>query len=259
MSSDQVTGRTEEELEEMREQYDKEKPFDVQYCLAPIPRQPDSYDGPQRYCINREVMEVGSTYKCKHHGGHLDTDNLVDAPPDSQFKHGLYATRKWLMRNFDEKDEALYNWIVKSYPESYDINIEEDPVAAYDVHRVAVEIVRAEKGRGYILDEGEVQEKDRYTDDGQIVIDEHGEVVTEKSAHYLADVLHKQDNKVTKLHKALGITREQRLRREKKDETVQALTEGFSKLGDAFLRRDDTDYDPSEEPWKEEDTDNDET
>jgi hypothetical protein len=250
MASQEVSGRTAEELEDLRENKTHHMPFEEKYCLAKIPRQPDDYDGPPRYCCSMNVNKIGSSYRCKHHGGagHGNPENME---PGANMSHGLHATQDNLRKNFDDKDWALYEWITDTYPEAYDIDIESDPMAAYDIHRLASEIVRAERGRGHVIKEGEVHEQDRYSSEGALIIDDRGDVVTEKSAHYLADMLHKQDNKVTKLEKTLGITRRQRMKRDEKQDTVEALTKGFAELGDAFLRREDKDYDPDDEPWEE--------
>lgn len=254
MASQEVTGATREELEEKRKSWkggELNQPFDRAHCLCPINKQPDDYDGPQRYCtLNRNVLRTmtGKT-RCDYHRGpasaHRNLDKLAN------MKHGMHATREHLVEDFDEKDQALYDWIIETWPDAYDINFEEDPQAQYDFHRLAAEIVRAERGRGYLIEEGEVKEQKVYGDDG-VVIDENGEVVTEKSEHYLAQMLHRQDNKISDIEKELGITRKERLRQDSQDDAVEAF-KTFAELGGAFLDKESKDYDPEDEPWAEDD------
>jgi hypothetical protein len=166
----------------------------------------------------------------------------------------MYASRDNLVNDFDDKDRALYDWVIQSYIDKYDINPEENPSDGYDLHRLATEIVRAERGRGHIIEEGEVHENEVTDEEGQIVINSDGDVHTEKSQHYLHDMLYRQDNKITKLEKELGITRKERERRSSADNAVDAIKQ-FSDIGAAFLDREDTDYDPDGEPWNESDSD----
>jgi hypothetical protein len=249
MAKFKVSGKTQDEIDERRESYTGDEPFEERYCLAKIPHQPDDYDGPDRFCLNTETYQLGSNQLCKYHGGKgsINVDNL---DPLAAMTHGMRASRSNLIKDFDEKDQALYHWITSQYPEQYDIDLAEDPNAAYDVHRLAAEIVRAERGRGYTIAEGEVQEEPIRNDEGQIVLDENGQIVTEKSQHYLSDMMHKQDNKISKLQKQLGITRKEQLRQDSTDEAVEVI-KGFSELGEAFLKRGDSDYDPDDAPWEQ--------
>lgn len=267
MAKDDLNGRLQKTIDAMREEWEEHceeskfptedlPDFEDKYCLAKIPRQPEEYTGPPRYCISRNVKKVGSAYRCKHHGGCVTPRpwNLTDGNV-TNMKHGMHATVKNLMEDFDDKDEALYNWVVEEYPEAYDINIEEDPQSAYDLHRLAVEIVRAERGRGHLIEEGEVHEREIRDDEGKIVIDENGEIETEKSEHYLSGMLSRQDNKITKLEKELGISRKERLKRDTQDEAAETIAKGLGELGKAFIDKESKDYDPDEKPWKE-DSDN---
>lgn len=254
MATQEVSGATQEEVDEKRANFDgTEDEWQQKYCLAKIPHQPEDYDGPPRYCQNTDTNKLGSNYLCKFHGGAREDDfeDIIEnnLTPLGNMKHGMKATLKNLVKDFDEKDKALYNWITESYPEAYDIDLEQDPASAYDLHRLAAEIVRAERGRGYLIREGEVKEEPVRNEEGRVVVDEHGEMVTEKSSHYLAQMMKDQDNKITKLEKELGITRKEQLRQDQSNEAVEALTKGFTELGAAFLQRDEKDYDPDDEPW----------
>lgn len=259
MAKREITGATEAEIAAKRKSFEgSEEEWQQKYCLSKIPRQPEDYDGPPRFCQNTDTHKLGSNYRCKYHGGGREDDFEEDTKrltPLGNMKHGMKATRENLIADFDEKDEALYDWIMETYPEAYDIDFEEDPSSMYDLHRLAAEIVRAERGRGYLIREGEVKEDPVRNDEGRVVIDEDGEVVTEKSSHYLAQMMKDQDNKITKLEKELGITRKEQMRQDTSDDAVEALTKGFTELGAAFLQRDEKDYDPDETPWEEDDGD----
>lgn len=253
MARQKVTGKTQQEIDALREEYNPSEhdgiPFHRKYCLAEIPQQPEDYDGPVRFCTLQQYLhDMGDTRICKFHGGAGDTDGLDKL---GNMKHGMYATRENLVEDFDNKDQALYDWIIEEWPTAYDIDLENDPNAAYDFHRLAAEIVRAERGRGHLIREGEIHEQERVSDEGNVVVDDSGEVVTEKSEHYLAQMLHRQDSKVSSLEDNLGITRKERLRQDSTDDAVEAI-KGFAELGTQFLSRDDGDYDPDDKPWEDE-------
>lgn len=251
MAKQEVSGRTKEGIQELRDVHRKSEPFEDTYCLAKIPHQPEDYDGPVRYCANPRVKEIGDAYLCKYHGGagSLNTQNLDKLAP---MKHGMRAELDHLVEDFDEKDQAIYDWITGTWPQAYDIDLDEDPQAQYDFHRLAAEIVRAERGRGYLIREGEITEQEKYNEEGRIVVDENGEVVTEKSQHYLADMMHKQDNKISSIEKELGISRKERKRQSSTDSAVEAI-KGFAEVGSAFIDRDSKEFDPDDEPWEDSD------
>lgn len=264
MASFEVTGATSEEVEKARQDWnERDRPtrgpgpgrrdFDDAHCLAKIPRQPDDYDGPTRYCMSDNTEQMGSSWRCKHHGGagNVNLDNL-DKPHLAAMKHGMNATREHLVDDFDDKDEALYDFIVDNYVEAYDIDIESDPSAAYDLHRLAAEIVRAERGRGFLLDEGEVNETPVRNEEGRVVVDDNGEVVTEKSEHYLAKMMHRQDKKISNLESELGVSRKERLKHDQADNAVEAF-KNFAEVGQTILDRESRNFDGDEEPWKEDD------
>ena len=258
MALQKLTGATNAELQEMRAEFDgSDEEFEEKYCLAKIPRQPPDYSGLPRYCKSQNTIATGEQYLCPNHGGKTPDEVVNDntnLEPLASMKHGLYATREHLVKDFSQKDRSLYEWVVSTYDDAYNIDAESDPQAAYDLHRLATEIVRAERGRGHLISEGEVNEDPIRDDEGRIVIDEQGEIETEKSQHYLAEMMYRQDNKITKLEKELGISRKERRKHEQGDDAIKALKD-FSELGSAFLQRDETDYDPQKAPWAGEDED----
>lgn len=252
MASFEVTGKTAEETARRRKEHDEKYPndnFDKKYCLAKIPVQPEDYDGPPRFCFDRKTKAIGSNWRCKHHGGagHSNPENMDKL---ANMTHGMDALRKHIRQSFDEKDAAIYEWIVTDYPEAYDINIEQSPADAYDIHRLAVEIVRAERGRGYLIDEGEVHEEEVRGEDGAVVVDNSGNVVTSKSQHYLARMLKDQDSKITSLQKELGITRKERQRANQTDDAVDVM-KNFTEVGAAILNREENEYSSDDAPWED--------
>lgn len=244
-----VTGRTAEGVEERREEWNDlhpDEPFENHFCLAKIPNQPVDYEGPQRYCMQTSVNKIGDNYICKHHGGagRTNTEKIKD---ENEFKHGLCATQQNLIDDFDENDWALYDWVIDSHTKYYDLRPASDPGTAYDLHRLAVEMVRAERGRSYAIENGEVEENPVKDENGQIVI-ENGKVVTEKSENALTGMLRTQDNKITKLKKELGITRKERERSEEKD-VASEIIKDFTELGSSFVDPEDHEFEPNSEKW----------
>lgn len=253
MASQEVTGQPRHEIEERRQAWNEshDREYSESHCLAKIPKQPEDYDGPVRFCtLHRDLSELGDTVRCKHHGGagHGNPENMEKL---AAMTHGMHAARDHLVEDFSEKDEALYDWVTGTFPDAYDIALEDDPQAKYDLHRLAAEIVRAERGRGFLIEEGEITEREIRDDEGRVVIDDTGEVVTEKSEHYLAQMMHRQDKKISDLEKELGITRKERLRHDQTDDAVDAI-KTFAQLGGNFINRDDEEYDPGDEPWDDE-------
>jgi hypothetical protein len=245
MAKKSVSGKTKEELDELRKEFEnspasEEKTFEEAYCLAKIPRQPDDYDGPERYCVLRRVKENG---RCKFHGGE-GYGNPENLDPLANMKHGMYATEENLMKDFDEKDRALYNWVLTAYPEAYDIDLTEDPSSHHDLRILAIEMVRSERGYGHIIKEGEKMEKPVRNAEGELVVDSDGEVVTEDSEHYLAGMMNRQNNLLIKIKKSLGITRKQRLEREETEEGTEVI-ETIAEIGSEVIDSDAKEYDPT--------------
>lgn len=266
MARNSVSGRTKAQLADMRREWldeGRDKDFDEHYCLAKIPRQPEDYDGPPRFCVSHNTRPVGDNWLCKHHGGAKGSVAGEPRPEEegkeldrkynpANMKHGMKAARENLVDDFDDKDLAIYDWVVDKFSDAYDLNPEADPAVALDLHRLAAEVVRGERGRGVLLEEGEVQEKPIKDEDGVIVTDNQGNVKTEKSQHYLADMMHRQDNKITKLEKSLSITRKERLKRDSEADRSEAIKE-LAQIGKGFLDRESKEYDPQDKPWESDD------
>lgn len=259
MAKFEVTGLTKKELAERRETYearrerrgetDERPPFDERFCLWKIPRQPEDYEGPPRYCtkIAYKELESGRPICDIHYKPNFQTprpENL-DNPRTASMTHGMTAELKSLRQDLSEKDRALYDWIVERYSDAYDLDLSADPAVAVDLHRLAMEIVRAERGRGHLIEEGEVHEKKIRDDEGHFVVDENGKVVTEKSEHYLAQMMHRQDKKITDLHRELLVSRRERSKHDTADEAVEGI-KSFAEIGAQILDRDDKEYDPDD-------------
>lgn len=200
MASKGVTGKTEKELAEMRADFGQRPrsehyEFEECYCLAKIPKQPEDYDGPARYCSSTNLKSNG---RCKNHGG------CVEPRPEyleklANLKHGMYATDDHLRETMNEREEELYEWVL-SWPEAYNIDIEADPSAAHDFQTLATEIVREARGKDYILRNSEIREKGVYLPDGT-------RVETEELPNTLNEAMASQVRLIQKIKDSLGITR----------------------------------------------------
>ena len=235
MASNEVTGKTAEQVRDRRAEF-SEKPrgqiydFEDCFCLAKIPRQPDDYDGPDRYCFSRTLD--ADTKICKHHGGAGDPSKLEKL---ANMKHGFHATREHLKEDFSDADQDLYDWVVESWPEAYEVDISEDPLAEYEFHALAVEIVRAERAEGFLIKEGE--------DNVKKVFGPTGEVEYEKVPHYLSDMLQRQRKLIMKMEDNLGISRKKRLANETAKDATEAF-KSFAEVGASLINDADTEYDP---------------
>jgi hypothetical protein len=235
MASFKVTGKTSDELRKERSAFKETSrgeiyDFEDCYCLQTIPCQPDDYDGPDRYCFATDVDYKSKV--CKHHGGSGRPENL---DPLANMKHGFHATRENLKSDFDEADQDLYDWIVETWPEAYDIDVSEDPLAQYEFHALAMEIVRAERGEGFIISEGE--------DNVKKVFGPNGEVEHEKVPHYLADMIQRQRKLIMKMEDNLCISRKKRLANETAQDATEAF-KSFAEVGASLINDGDEEYDP---------------
>ncbi|QSG06385.1 hypothetical protein [Halapricum desulfuricans] len=236
MATKEVTGKTKAELQEMRREF-RNKPasewydFEDRFCLAKIPRQPEEYDGPTRYCVSRNVKKNGL---CKFHGG-ATTPTLENLDPLANMKHGMNAKRENLIKDFSDADRDLYNWIVEEWPTAYDVNLDDDPLARYEFHALAVEIVRAERAEGFLIREGEDNQKKVFGPDGSV----HYEDVP----HYLADMLQRQRKLIMRMEDNLGISRKKRMQNEQAQDATDVM-KSFAEVGASLISDADSDFDP---------------
>lgn len=177
MAAGELTGATPDEVKSLQGEYyntplyeDHGIPFEVAYCLTAIGKQPDEYDGPQRFCQRRASKrddydghphdEAAYAPSCPFHGGTNDAENHNDNlihPALAAIKHGVYAKDEHLMMDFDDDEQTLYDSIVEDWPKIYDWPSEDEDPARYRLLRIAARnIVREERASDYIDDEGEV-------------------------------------------------------------------------------------------------------
>ena len=244
MATQEVTGKTKTELRELRREFEQSNrgqiyDFEDCFCLAKIPRQPEDYEGPPRYCASRNLNH--KTKICKFHGGagRPNPDNLE---PLANMKHGMNAKRENLIKDFSDADRQLYDWIVEEWPEAYDVNLDDDPLAAYEFHALAVEIVRAERAEGFLIREGEDNQKKVFGPDGSV----HYEDVP----HYLADMLQRQRKLIMRMEDNLGISRKKRMQNEQAQDATEVM-KSFAEVGASLISDADADYDPDE--WNPDD------
>lgn len=258
MAQGEVTGATPREVEVMREDYQSttlsEKydiPFEVAYCLAEIGKQPEEYDGPQRYCQNRAAKRdewnghahVEKAYGacCNFHGGasadHGVSDNLEN-PKTVAIRHGAYAKDEHLQMDFNEAEQELYDSIMNDWPEIYKWPSEsEDPARYRILRRVAVNEVRSIREEEY-LDGQEVIMEPITNDDGQVVDEREVENPLAREYRLLM-------SEVTNQMKELGLTPKER----QKMDTLSAQEDkddALSDIANDAIHGDDQEYDPDQ-------------
>ncbi len=233
MASNEVTGKTKTELRDMRRAYDHPYiDFEDKFCLAKIPRQPEDYNGPPRYCTSQNVKKNG---RCKHHGG-KNVPRLENLDKLANLKHGMYAKDEHLRESMSNREEELYDWVL-SWPYAYGIDLEEDPSAAHDFQTLAIEIVREARGKDYQLRHGEVTQKAVYLPDGQ-------QIDSENVPEALTEVMQSQVRLIQKIKDSLGITRKQQMKDEKAESASELMDDIVGVMGNLVGEKDG--YDPDE-------------
>lgn len=255
MASEEVTGSTPEELEERAKQYyDRCKhaasgvSFEEAICLLEIPRQPDDYEGPTRYCTQFCVKlgEHEFAPKCRFHGG-ANTSETADWEPHPEnfvhnnkpayIKHGMYTSDEHLKEFLDEKEKKLHDRIL-SWAEVYGFSEEEDPGSYQMLRTLAIEEVRKAKSAEYLLDKGETDQKPVF--DGQGNLREHEDV-----SNALSEEHQKQVKLTIKLMKELGITPKERAKMGK-DEADASASEALAEVAKQALDPDGGEYNPED-------------
>lgn len=256
MAAGEVTGKTESGLETLQGQYyntpkyDEEgTDFDTAYCLANIGKQPEEYDGPQRYCVNRAArLEDGShSHSCNFHGSMLDTDCGNDnLTPLGSIKHGMHATNEHLEEVFSEKDQQLYDWVM-SWAGTYGWpSRDEDPSRYDDLESIAVNRVRIARSNKFILDEGEMKREEIY--------DENGNLREVDNAHALSEDVRLKRKLITDLKKELGLTPKAKSKMSTDEKTANAAEELAEVAGEVVLSGSDNGFDPNDEMFEDEST-----
>jgi hypothetical protein len=250
MAAGEITGRDESGIDELREQYrqspkftEKGIPFDVAYCLNRIGKQPDEYDGPQRYCANRVARPDDGSHAhcCNFHGGkkNPDTSQLEKL---AATKHGMYSTKEHLKEVFTEEDEALYEFVM-GWADAYDWpSREEDPSRYDDLETIAVNRVRVARSNKYILEEGELKRQEVY--------DENGNLIEQDDQHALSEDVRLKRKLILDVKKELGLTPKSRSRMNTDEKTAGAAEQIADVASEAVLGE-SGEYDPDSDIFDE--------
>lgn len=258
MAQEEITGGTAQDVAELRFKY-KDTPkykktgvsFDTAYCLTAIGKQPDEYNGPQRYCVNRvsRLEDGGHAHRCRFHGGNCNADGNTDnleKPGLAALKHGMYATDEHLQEAFTEADQELYDFIM-SWADAYGWPDKSEDPARYDIlEQLAVERVRAARSEEYVLEQGEIQEQEIFDDQGQV-----HEIEDENT---LTEALRLQRKLILDLMKELGLTPKEQNRMGAEESKVNAVEQLAEVAAEAVVGGDDDGFDP-DDPVFEEDGD----
>lgn len=262
MASQELTGATPEEVATLEGEYyntpqfqNHRIPFDVAYCLNPIARQPDDYDGPQRYCKRRaakkddEDFEGVSTDKaafavcCHSHGGDVEkaghqSKEYLEDPATAAITHGAYAEDEHLKMDFDDHEQNLYDEIMEDWPEIYNWPPKsEDPARYRILRRVAVNEVRSLREEDY-LDNHEVHDEPVFDDQGV-------EVGHKDTENPLAREYRLLMSEVTGQMKELGLTPKEQARQETNEKQSNAV-EAISEMAAEAVTNSDTEYNPDQ-------------
>jgi hypothetical protein len=259
MAAGEITGADESELQEMEaEHYESPLyenhsiPFEVAYCLKSIGKQPEEYDGPQRYCKRRAAKKDDydghkfdkAAYAgfCKFHGGNMEkvgkeNTHFLENRCTAAITHGAYADNENLKMDFDEHEQELYDEIMEDWPEIYDWPPQsEDPARYRILRRVAVNEVRALREEDY-LDDNEVHQEPVFDDQGV-------EVGYKDAENPLAREYRLLMSEVTDQMRELGLTPKER----QKMDTLESQADKDDAItrvaGDALDG--DEEYDPSQ-------------
>lgn len=260
MAAGELTGASPSEVKSMEGEYynspqylNHDIPFEVAYCLRKIGKQPDDYDGPQRFCKRRAAKKDDDDYEgsskdeaafavcCHSHGGdlekqgHQQEDHLGDSRTVA-ITHGMHAQDDNLKMNFDDAEQKLYDSIMEGWPEIYDWpSQEEDPARYRILRRVAVNEVRSVRAEDYIDEEGEVHIKEIPTENGV----QEEEVENPISREYRLLM-----SEITNQLRELGLTPKER---QKMDtlESQENKDDNLAEIADEALSG-DADYDPEQ-------------
>jgi len=254
MAASDITGYTEKELATLEGQYyntpkwkKTETPFDTAYCLARIGKQPDEYDGPQRYCVKRTSrLEDGShAFTCNFHGSRTSDDaDTSQLTPLGNLKHGMYATDDHLEESFEPEDQKLYDFIM-SWADAYGWPAKEDDPARYDLlEQVAIERVRVARSEKFILEEGEMDREEIY--------DENGNPRTVTNPHGLSEDIRLKRKLVLDVMKELGLTPKSKSSMNTDEKTASAAEQLAEVAGEVVLNGSDDGFDPDSEMFADE-------
>lgn len=255
MAQSEVTGADESGLWVLRREYEDspkyEKtgtPFETSYCLTHCAKQPEEYDGLDRYCTKRvkRLDDGRHAPSCRFHGGNNggdSTDNHENLDTLGNLKHGMYATDEHLEEVFEPEDQKLYDWVM-SWADAYGWPSREDDPSRYDdLEAVAINRVRIARSHKYILDEGEM--------DRQEVYDENGNLRVETDSHGLSEDTRLKRKLITDLKKELGITPKEQARQNTDERSTSAAEQIAEVATEAVFGDEDQSYDPDDAVFEE--------
>jgi hypothetical protein len=251
MARSQVTGWTREEMLARKHEWEtggtraREKwDFEEAYCLTKIGKQPEDYDGPQRYCKKTTIIDAGERpASCKFHGlWRNDGEHLVEHQFEegnsAALKHGMYADDDKLRDDFTESDQRLYDFIM-SWADAYGWpSEEEDPGRYYLLNRLAMNAVRTERSEKY-LDErenGVIQVK-------EVFDPKSGRIQEVEETHPLFDDIRKLQKLLVDIMKELGVTPKERQKLDAQ-QTEASAADQIAEVAREAVTGDDHDYDP---------------
>lgn len=248
MASEKVTGWTKEEMlqKEYEHPDDHEWSFDKFYCCASIPRQPEDYDGPERFCksYTRKHEEGDGRYsRCRFHNGAAQGDwetsiEAMDQASESNTRamtHGMYAEDENLKENWSEADQILFDKVM-GWAE--DFGFEEGSPEYMQLESLGLSKVREMRSEKYLNENGEIVEREQFNP-------ETGEVSEWEEVHPLSDNLRLKKQTILKMMKELGLTpKAQSLMDESESKASQA--DAVSELASSAIDKEDEEYDPDQ-------------
>lgn len=250
MASGEITGASARDLSALRSEF-RDTPvhrsgvaFSTAYCISEIGKQPDDYDGPQRYCRNRaakvEDEDGVEQYApcCRFHGGRSHNPDTADnLEVCANLQHGYYAMEEHLLADLSEPERDAYNEIM-SRGEEEGITREDDFWSWETLQSLALNIVTDRRLRVIINEEG-VTRTVRIFQEGALVDEQEEE-------HHLLGTSLTQRRLIESLKDNLGLTRKHRDEMDAVEAggAITFLSEGMSDAVDSG-----TEYDP--EDWED--------
>ena len=245
MASGELTGWTYPRVLERKEEFQEqpmsdEYDFEETFCLTEIGKQPDEYDGPQRFCGNYTLTDdskEGRSPTCEFHGGwrtniskeevQFEEGNIIG------IKHGMYAEEANLKKDFSEADEKLFD-LIMGWAEDY--GFEEDSPEYIILEDLALSKVREMRSEVYLNENGEIITRESFDP-------VTGERVEEEDTHPLKNDLRLQKKTILDMMKELGLTPKAKAQMDSAETGANAL-EDIANIADSALDDDDEEYDP---------------
>lgn len=251
MASQKVTGWTNEQLMEEQAHFEGRHGYDFTdwFCLKQIPRQPDDYDGPDRYCKNPTSPkddEEGRHPGCHWHKGVAGTEaaeTAADHLEDDQFEegntaattHGMYTEDENLKDDFSEADEELFD-LIMGWAEDYGFG--EGSPAYMELESLALSKVREMRAEKYLNENGELVEREQYNPEAE-------RVETWEEVHPLSDHLRLKKKTILSIMKELGLTPKSEAQMGEAEANASA-SEAIGEVAAEALDSDENEYDPGE-------------